>query len=196
MLFLRKNNKETSTDLALVHRYKISGEISYLAELFQRYTHLIFGVSLSYLKDEEDSKDAVMEIFEHLLQVIDQHEVANFKNWLYSVTKNHCLMKLRKQKKLIFTPMDVIDLEKILSMEKQYDSHLMNGDDQEEQIQYLEIALQQLEETQRICIEMFYRQGKSYKEITQITGYTLNQVKSYIQNGKRNLKNFIVNLRN
>jgi RNA polymerase sigma-70 factor (ECF subfamily) len=52
----------------------------------------------------------------------------------------------------------------------------------------LEEAIQELSEEQKLCVNLFYLQKKSYQQITDRTGFTLMQVKSYIQNGKRNLK--------
>jgi RNA polymerase sigma-70 factor (ECF subfamily) len=188
MLLTQKPDEATFSDLELVARYKQSGEIHYVGVLFQRYTHLILGLCLKYFKNEDDSQDAVMDIFEQITVALLKHEVANFKSWLHTLTRNHCLMKLRKPEVKRMITKDVSEVDENLFMEKAEDEHLINEDEREAQLRHLPAALSQLNAEQKICIELFYLQSKSYQEVAEATGYNLNQVKSYIQNGKRNLK--------
>lgn len=169
-------------DEALLARYKQSGDLELLGALYHRHMHLVYGVSLKYYKDPEESKDAVMQIFEKLVDVIPDQEIHNFKSWLYVVTRNYCLMALRKQKV-------EIDSQSIF-METDYLLHL-NGEEQEDHQASLDKALLNLPEHQRRCIQLFYYQNQSYLEIAEETGYALKKVKSYIQNGKRNLKIYL-----
>jgi RNA polymerase sigma-70 factor (ECF subfamily) len=188
MLLIKKQDETTFSDLELVVRYKQSGEMHYAGVLFQRYTHLILGLCLKYFKNEDDSQDAVMDIFEQITVALLKHEVANFKSWLYTLTRNHCLMKLRKPEVKRMITQDVAEVDESLFMEKTEDEHLIDEDEREAQLRHLPAALNQLNAEQKLCIELFYLQGKSYQEVAEATGYSLNQVKSYIQNGKRNLK--------
>lgn len=188
--FFRKEGKpqhdlRSMSDLELIGQYKSDLDQRIIAELFKRYTHLVFGLCLKYLKNEEDSKDALLEIFEKLITDLPRHEITNFKSWLYSVSKNHCLMILRKVKREILKE----DVEKnnssTILMENEDDVHQeFDGISPEK----LRQSIEKLKEEQRICIELFYLDEKSYKEIADTTGYEVVKVKSYIQNGKRNLK--------
>jgi len=187
-VFFTKKEETAFPDLELVARYKQSGEVYYAGVLFQRYTHLILGICLKYLKNEEDGKDAVMDIFEQITVALLKHEVANFKSWLHSLTRNHCLMKLRKPEVKRTITQDVAEVDENLFMEKAEDEHLLDEDEREAQLRHLPAALSQLNAEQKLCVELFYLQGKNYQEVAEATGYSLNQVKSYIQNGKRNLK--------
>ena len=174
-------------DHELLLNYRKTHDQDIIAVLFQRYTHLVFGVCLKYLEGKEDAEDAVMEIFAGLMESLLKHDITNFKSWLHSVTRNHCLMKLRKQKYII------MDLEKII---RKIDGEIVESVDELHQedvlIKYnpddLESVLGSLKEPQRRCIELVYLEDKSYQEVSEITGYTINEVKSYVQNGKRNLK--------
>lgn len=188
MLLTKKPDDVTFSDLELVARYKQSGEVYYVGILFQRYTHLLLGICLKYLKNEEDSKDAVMDIFEQITVALLKHEVANFKSWLHTLTRNHCLMKLRKPEMKRLITQEVAELDENLIMENAEAEHLINEEEREAQLRHLPAALNQLNAEQKACIELFYLQSKSYQEVAEATGYSLNQVKSYIQNGKRNLK--------
>ena len=170
------------TDSELLNHYKKDGELSYLGELYSRYQSLVYGVCLKYLKDRDESKDAVMQLFEKLIQTLRNHEVDNFKSWLYVTARNHCLMQIRARKGKFtqeFSPE---------FMENQVLLHPEGEPELEENLSKLEKCIETLINEQKQCIQLFFLQEKCYKDIAQFTGFDLNQVKSFIQNGKRNLK--------
>ena len=173
------------TDLELVERYKAIGDPVSLGALFERYTHLALGVSLRYLRNREDAEDAVMEVYERLTTALREHEVTNFKSWLYSVVANHCRMILRRRKGL---PAVVEASEELLDAVLASAPAPLEDDEGERRMQELPGALSRLADGQRRCLELFYLEGHSYDEVAGLTGYALNEVKSHIQNGKRNLK--------
>ena len=182
MTFLKNISTTSSTDTELVARYKKTRDLQDLAQLYQRYMDLVYGVCLKYFKDSEWSKDAVMQIFEELIVKLKKHEVENFKSWLYQVAKNYCLMQLRTPKNL-----KTVDLPDSL-MQSEHDLHLNGVFEKEENFKKLEYCLTTLSEDQRKAIQLFYIEGKCYNEIVALMGYEWNQVRSYIQNGRRNLK--------
>jgi RNA polymerase sigma-70 factor (ECF subfamily) len=64
-----------------------------------------------------------------------------------------------------------------------------SGDREKEQwLEWMGQSLEELGKEQKLCVILFYLEKRSYQEIALTTGYTLMQVKSYIQNGKRNLR--------
>jgi RNA polymerase sigma-70 factor (ECF subfamily) len=180
-------NIKNLTDADLVSKYKETSDNIFVGELYERYMHLVYGVCMKYLANAEDSRDATIEIFEKLLVDLKRHDVQQFKGWLYSVAKNHCLMKFRKDRGRIENHPE-LQQELVSVMEWDENMHLDNGVGKEEELQVMEKAIQQLQEEQRLCIELFYLEEKSYQEIMEETGFDFRQVKSYIQNGKRNLK--------
>lgn len=169
------------SDDELIQRFK-AGEQSALGTLFTRYTSLVLGTCLKYLKDRDEAKDAVMQVFEKLNQTLHQHEVSNFKSWLYVSTRNHCLMQIRARK-----GKETKEITPNL-MESGYVLHLENEPELEENLSKLEKCIAELVMEQQRCVRLFYLQEKCYKEVVDETGFEMNQVKSYIQNGKRNLK--------
>ena len=174
--------KSEASDFMLITEYRKTGSLEVLGELYSRYMHLVYGVCLKYLKDEEKSKDAVMQIFEQLISKLKVHEVSNFKSWLYTLARNHCLMDLRSSAKHEFVHME----ENF--MEKDAFTHLDMDDTRENKLTVMERCMEKLPLEQRDTVSLFYLEQKCYKEVAEITGYDLNKVKSYIQNGKRNLK--------
>lgn len=182
MTFLKQIQRNDVPDKELVNQFKASGDLNTLAMLYQRYMELLYGVCLKYLKHPEASRDAVMQIFEELVDKLRKHEVDNFKSWVYTLAKNHCLMQLRTPKNLKTTEF------KIDSMQSEEDVHLNGALHREENLDKLERCLQTLSAEQKITVELFYLQNKCYKEIAEITGLEWNKVRSYIQNGRRNLK--------
>ena len=181
------------TDDELVKNFRLSGDRYAIAELFERYAHLLYGVGLKYLKDKEQSRDAVMEVFEIIIDKIPDTEIGNFKGWIYTVMKNHCLMKLRKISSMQRHHEEIYQNSKEEFMESDVELNLINEDSINSETENLTRAMTCLNKEQEQCIRMMYLESKSYKEISDMTGYTLKQVKSYIQNGKRNLKNYITN---
>jgi RNA polymerase sigma factor (sigma-70 family) len=175
------------SDDELIVAYKESENIEYVGELFQRKTHLIASLSLKFLKNETDAEDATYEVFEILSKDLLRHEVSNINSWLFSVTRNHCYKKLRKT----INEREKINEEKnssISFMQNVSDDDLLEKELLEEQLDLMEEMIELLSEEQRICLKLFYLEKKSYVEIVEETKYELKKVKSYIQNGRRNVK--------
>lgn len=182
MAFIREKDTHDLTDAELVSLYRKEADLHVLGKLYQRYMDLIYGVCLKYLKDPEAAKDAVINIYEELISKLKQHEVSHFKSWLYTLSRNHCLMQLRKEK-----GRSTVEIaEKFMQSEEML--HLDSVMEKESQLSSMEKCLEQLSEEQKSCVTLFYLQGKCYNEITEITGIEWNKVRSFIQNGRRNLK--------
>lgn len=186
MLFSRSNKVNKLADDELIAKYREQGDREVISELFKRYSHLVYGVCLKYLRDEDDSKDAVINIFEKMMEDLKKHEIRYFKSWLYMVVKNHCLMKLRTKQVEVTKDLEFIR-EDGATMEVVSEDH-KRAVDKENSLIRLEQAIDKLKPNQKRCIELFYLREMCYNEVADKTGFTLKQVKSYIQNGKRNLK--------
>lgn len=162
--------------------YRRNGDVALLGALYEPYMDMVFGICFKYLREEEECKDAVMQIFEKLVSDLRQHEVSNFKSWLHSVARNHCLMKLRVSRVAIgqgsqedqIQELEAVSNDEVFTLDGQLDA--------------LDGCLQKLVNEQRVSIELFYLQNKCYRDIAGETGFEIGKVKSYIQNGKRNLK--------
>lgn len=189
----KKTDISGSSDENLIAEYRRTGSNSYIGELYKRYAHLVFGVCMKYLKDEAAAQDMTMEVFEKLLTDLKNHQVQNFKSWLYMVSKNQCLMLLRKRKghESVELQTNQSDDDDDRTMENELSGHPDDVELKESQLQYLEEGLTKLTPEQKTCVELFYLQRKSYVEVAEITGYSMKQVKSFIQNGKRNLKIYL-----
>lgn len=169
-----------------MEHYSKSGNTEYFGELYNRYIPLLYGLCLKYLQDDARAQDAVMQLFEDLLPKISNYEIKVFKTWLYQVGKNHCLQILRKESKEITLDYNVNIMESDEFLHLLCEEHSTD-----EQIAALHRCLEKLPEVQRISILHFFMEEMTYADIVEQTGYTMNNVKSYIQNGKRNLKNCI-----
>ncbi len=182
MAFLKNTSSHALSDGQLVQQYKETGDLAILGELYQRYMELVYGVCLKYFKEPEMAKDAVMQIFEELVTKLRRHEVENFRGWLHQVAKNHCLMQLR-------TPRNLKTVEFNGEVMQNEESVHLNGVlEKEENFKLLENCLGTLTSDQQEAIRLFYLEGKCYNEIVEQTGREWNQVRSFIQNGRRNLK--------
>ena len=182
MTFLKNISNPQQSDTELVLLYKQTADLEVLGELYQRYMELVYGVCLKYLKDPETSRDAVMQIFEELVVKLKKHDVENFRAWLHQVAKNFCLMQLR-------TPRNLKTVELPASLMQSEENVHLNGElEKEEKFQRMEKCMGTLSDEQQQMIKLFYLEEKSYNEIVTVTGQDWNQVRSLIQNGRRNLK--------
>jgi len=179
---LPKGDHKLLSDSELIQIYKESAQLTILGELYDRYMTLVYGVCMKYLRDREESRDAVMQIFEKLVSSLLQHDIIHFKSWLYTTSRNHCLMHLRARKGKNFQEISTVFMESEVAAHQEDESEI------ESNLSKLETCIEQLATEQKSCIKLFYIQQKCYKEIVEATGFDDNKVKSYIQNGKRNLK--------
>ena len=177
------------TDNELVQNYKITSEKELVGELYKRYTHLVLGMCLHYFKDKDIAKDIVVQIFEKLFDELKKREVENFKAWLTFVVRNYCISELRKMQTQLNRDIEYQYEQKLQAIE--IDAEVIKKEEQK--LEQLEKALGNLNTFQKKCIELFYLKNMSYTQIVELTGYSINEVKSYIQNGKRNLKLIMMN---
>jgi len=185
---LSKSKSIVYSDQELIRLFRESEDSKYLGMMYQRYAMNMFGVCMKYIKNVDDSQDAVMEIFEKLHHDIKRHDIANFKSWILTVTRNHCLMILRKNG-LQVEYKDEIEFEYGNSI-SDFDAR-NEAEAKEKKLNKMDICVQKLNDIQRLCIDMFYLQGFSYKEIEVKTQLSYKEVKTHIQNGKLNLKKCI-----
>lgn len=180
---MKQDNHHSTSDRELLQRFYASRDNQWLGILLERYTMLLLGVCMKYLKNEEEAKDSVQQIFLKAITELHKYEVEYFKSWIYMVAKNYCLMKLRDShgrvpapitENTLTAPAEETDRKSLLENEKT--------------LELMTHALKELSDEQQLCVTLFYLQKKSYQQISDQTGYTMMQVKSYIQNGKRNLK--------
>ncbi|MDB5239934.1 MAG: polymerase subunit sigma-24 [Spirosoma sp.] len=188
-MFLKRfrRPKKLTTDLEYVAAYRATGDLAVLGELYERHMELVYAVCYNYLRDEDEAKDAVMHLFEQLVSDLLRHDVQQFQPWLHSVARNYCLMQLRKKQAhpmvalLTYDTGDDTDGLPLLIDEP-------DNLNLEEDLSCLEACLQTLPTEQQTCLTLFYLEQKSYADVALITGYDPKQVKSYLQNGRRNLK--------
>ena len=175
-------NEEYLSEAELLQAYRRTGEVRLIGELFQPYMQLVFAVCYKYLRDDDESKDAVMNIFEKLVNDLKVHEVENFKSWLHSVARNHCLMQIRAKRAYVTSEVAIPEDYEADFSENEASAEL------DENLTLLGKCMATLTSEQRVSVDLFFLQEKCYREISDQTGFDFNKVKSYIQNGKRNLK--------
>ena len=171
------------SDQELLEQFYTDHNNEWLGILLQRYTLLLLGVCMKYLKNEEEARDSVQQVFLKVIQELHKYKVEYFKSWLYMVAKNHCLMKLRERQGKL-----TVEITDRHSAQPETETDFTALYQNEQTLDLLKETLEELGPEQRQCVTLFYLQKKSYQEVSDATGYSLLQVKSYIQNGKRNLR--------
>lgn len=177
-MFLRRRTIEDLSDEDLVARVK-SGQQASLAALWDRYAQLLYGVGMKYLKNPERAKDLVVEVFASLPELLTRHEVVNFRPWVHAVARNRCLMLLRKHAPEVRVDEDLL---------REPDGTKDDAELREATLQRLETAVGELKDAQRLCIRLFYLEKNSYQQTAERTGFSVELVRSHIQNGRRNLR--------
>lgn len=179
-MFGNKQKKyKLKTDEELVTLYKLERSSICIAVIYERYGHLVMGTCMKYLKNEVESQDITMQIFEELHSKLLKHEINYFKSWLYMVTKNECFMFLRKSKS-----QNTTDFSESYDVEQTIE----DVQSKEKSLELLENAIEDLKPEQKRSVKLFYLEEKSYQQISAELNLSLMQVKSAIQNGKRNIK--------
>lgn len=172
------------SDHDLLEGFYRDGDTQRLGALLERYTLLVYGLCIRYLRDKEDAKDAAQQIFVQIIKELGKYKVTHFSSWTYNVTRNFCLMKLRERKKLL----RVIIYGEDADRPGPHPDEAENEGIKDAEVTFLSQALEELNEPQRICIRLFFMDQQSYQDIAKTTGYSMSEVKSHIQNGKRNLR--------
>ena len=180
---MKADQYQHMTDHDLLEKFYADHNNEWLGVLLQRYTLLLLGVCMKYLKNEEEAKDSVQQVFLKVIQELQKYRVEYFKSWLYMVAKNHCLMKLR-EKQGKFT----VEINDRHTDQQETETDLQEMWLNDNKLDLMESSLRELNPEQQQCVTLFYLEKKSYQEVSERTGFSLLQVKSYIQNGKRNLK--------
>jgi len=183
-------NISNLSDNEVIDLYIKTKDKNYVGDLYKRHTSFVFLICMKYLKDKDKSKDAVMQIFEKLFDDLLKHQISNFKSWLHTVARNHCLLIIRSETYKLKKEGEIKkDLD--LFMESDNNLHQTENEETDLKISKLQDAINELNDEQKICVNLFYIEDKSYVEIVEITKFDIKKVKSYIQNGKRNLKNIL-----
>lgn len=184
-LKLFRRTDAPTDETALLRQYRQAGDLAVLGRLYEPYLELVFAVCYQHLRDEDEAKDATMQVFEKLVTELRRHEVANFRSWLHSVARNECLMLLRRRRTAPQTA-DDFDEDRV---ESAAEAHPVDEDfSLEAHLNHLDGCLEALSADQRRAVTLFFYEQKSYREITDLTGFSPNEVKSFLQNGKRNLR--------
>lgn len=184
-LFVNPDQYKHISDQELLGNFYADKNNDWLGILLPRYTLLLLGVCMKYLKNEEEAKDCVQQVFLKAITELHKYKVDYFKSWIYMVAKNHCLMKLRDKGKR------TIEITDKLMMAQGEESEKALLEQKDKTLSVMNEALEELNAEQKKCVTLFYLEKKSYQQIADNTGFTLMQVKSHIQNGKRNLKQLI-----
>lgn len=179
---MKRSLHSDMTDAQLLDQFNTSGDPYWLGILLERYTLLLLGVCMKYLKSPEEARDCVQQVFLKVLTEVGKYRIDYFKSWLYMVAKNECLMRLRNKPGKHLHELN--DTHNTLQQDHETTDWLA----QEKTLSLLEQSIEELSEEQRTCVSKFYLEKKSYHQISEETGFSLLQVKSYIQNGKRNLR--------
>ena len=177
------------SDKELLSKYRDTKDQKWLSQLFGRYVQLIYGVCLRYTPDVREAEDFTMEIYQKVADKALTHQIKSFKSWVYVVSKHHCLEHIRKitgRRIESFDPNFMQMQSEFHPIDEMEDKMVM-----EAKFEVMEHCLKKLNDLQKLSIELFYYKNKSYVEIANLIEDEVSQVRSYLQNGRRNIKKCI-----
>lgn len=186
-MFKQRRPYHKYDDEQLVLAYQKSGDKAIVGTLYKRHAHKVLGLCLNHLKNLQDSEDALMEIFLQLTEDLKKYKIEKFEPWLFFVCRNYCLKKFRKRLSQKSEYLDEISWDSFMELDQEKD-HIK----EEERLEAISLAINRLKPDQKRCIVLFFFESKSYKEIENLTSFSAKEIKSHIQNGKRNLKNLVI----
>lgn len=168
------------------------GEIQALEQLYDRYSTLVFSVSLRVLHDPQLAEDVVQEVFLRLWRQPASFDPGRgrFISWLMSVTRNRALDELRRVSRRNRSEDQEQDenspLDGLATTDRMDDPAL--GVELSEQRAAVRAAMTRLPPEQRRAIELAYFSGLTQAEISDVTGDPLGTVKTRIRLGMRKLR--------
>lgn len=145
--------------------------VQYILDHQDRFYRLAY----SYTKNQEDALDAVQNAVCKALEAFESIRNADaIKTWFYRILVNECLRVIKRRKQDAMS--DDIEAEDAVYYEKAYDRE--NVDDE----------LEKLEPDVQEIIKLRFFEEMSLKEISGITGYNINTVKTKLYRGLKLLK--------
>ncbi|MEL6655687.1 MAG: sigma-70 family RNA polymerase sigma factor [Bacteroidota bacterium] len=181
-------SQDQKSDEELVRQFQQSGDRFLLGLLLRRYSQSILGTCHYYLRQPQDAEDAAMEVCELIVRQLQKpKEIKRFKDWVFIIARNYCFRKLKDNKRL--TELSTEWEKDFLNSDVQYELGDTLYVQEEALYARVDAEIQQLNEQQRLCLTAFYWQGEKYKDIAARYGMTTDEVRSAIQNGRRNLRN-------
>jgi len=174
-------------DEALVARVR-EGETMAFEELILRYQRQVFSVCYRMLGQREDAEDMAQEVFLTVYEKLNLFDInRSFAPWLYRITVNCCLSRLRKKRKVVFLNFDdgIYNEKNSLSSPFESPEMILERLEQKEAIHW---ALQQLPESYRVVLILRYQLDLSNQEIADILGITKENVEVRIHRARRSLR--------
>jgi len=158
----------------------LEGQTELFRNIVDRYQKQIFRIGMYFFKNSEDASDFLQEVFIQAYTKLGTYkQLSPFKFWLLKIAYNFGISKTRTSKPNVSLPEEGIACDKSPEdlLEISETQILVNK------------AINELPEKYRICIEMYFYEDLKYAEISRITGFPLNTVKSNVLRAKQLLRN-------
>lgn len=159
-------------------RDAISGDRDALSSLINKYKDTAFNLAISIVKDQEDAKDIIQESFLKVLENI--HKFRNdskFSTWLYKIVYNQSIGLVQKKGKMKFQDFNKNSVA----------LQMFETDIEIDRYEALYKAIDQLAESEYMLIQLYYMAEKSIKDIHQITGMSVPNIKVSLHRARKKL---------
>ena len=175
--------KEGEADDLLIVSQVVCGQKDLFRLLIRRYERAVYGMGLSFFRNEEDASDFVQEVFLKAYRNLSRFEGrSRFSTWLYKIAYNSAINGVNRKKEYQSLAEEVT-YSLVSDLETPENILLRKAAKQA----VLE-ALKDLPERYRVCVDMFFFYDLSYQEIEVITGIPVNTIKSHVFRAKKILR--------
>ena len=166
-------------DLVLISAIR-SGDENAMAQLYDRYSPIVYSVALRVLGDTAAAEDILQEVFMQLWRSPELFDSTrgNLGAWLAVIARNRSIDALRKRR----PESDVTDI--LVSVEPD----LAGDADRTRAMEKVRGALSKMPSAQRAALEMAYFEGLTHTEIASKTGEPLGTIKTRIRGGLLSLR--------
>jgi RNA polymerase sigma-70 factor (ECF subfamily) len=166
------------SDEDIVRRFQETGDKECFAELFVRHRKRVFVACRSFFSDGAAAEDATQETFLRVYRSLHNYKGGDFLAWLTRIARNVCVDEWRRRREKETTDFDIYEFPAPLSIDSSQETHLI--------AEKVWREMRCLAPAQQRCLELKI-EGYSYEETATRTGFTIDAVKSHLQNGRRML---------
>lgn len=175
----------TLSDELVIEKYLGSQDTNYFNILYDRYSNKVFAKCISMLKNDVEAEDAVQDIFMKVLLSLSKFKQNSlFSTWLFSITYNFCIDKIRKRNKRRKLEVEVEDISNLEGVE----DDTPDQDILETNVLQMKQVLEQLKVADKAVLLMKYQDDLSIIEMTEILDSSVSATKMKIKRAKERFR--------
>jgi len=162
----------------------LNGDTNAFSFLVKRYENMVFTIALKMMHNREEAEDVAQEAFIKSFKALKRFKGdAKFSTWLYRISYNHCLDKIKEKKRFVHPE----NIDEFNNAELDIDSDILSVIEAKERSVIIEEALKKLKNEEQLIMTLYYFEEQSIKEIGKVLGINPNNVKIKLYRSRNKL---------